>query len=375
MTVTLAKQIAGLALIQTVALGQGGISLAGSDYSSPSALLVAPGQIITLRAVGLKTVLPANAPVRATSVPLPKSLAGISVVLTQTGPALTEQLPLFAVQQFNQCGGADSNAQSPECIVTALTVQVPFDIAAVAVLDLGTGAILSSPGQTTAISILEAGGSSKSFAVQAIPFNAHILTSCDLVHGGSAPPPPPTTAGFSLPGSCQPIVTHADGSPITYANQAKVNEILVMYAVGLGVTVPPGVTGEASKLQPPLRPPALNASGDVISYFTHGRLPGIETGTYFSGLVPGLVGVYQLNFQVVQPLYYQSMDCSIAGGPYVTFGIESSTTAFVSTNTATLCVDTKPADALPFSSVAPMATNIPEALRDAFGPGLRRMDR
>ncbi len=369
MTVTLAKQIAGLALIQTVALGQSGISLAGSDYSAPSALSVAPGQIITLRVIGLKTILPTNAPVRAASVPLPRSLAGISAVLTQTGPALTEQLPFFAVQQFNQCGGADSNAMSPDCIVTALTVQVPFDIA-VPALDPSTGAVLSSPGQSTAISISEAGGSSKSFAVQPLPFNAHILTSCDLILGGS-PPPPPTSAVSA----CQPIVTHADGSPITFANQAKVNEILVMYAVGLGVTIPPGVTGEASKLQPPLQIPALNASGYVISYYNHGRFPGIETGTFFSGLAPGLVGVYQLNFQVAQPLYYESMDCSFYNGPDVTFGIESSLTPFVSTNTATICVDTKPADALPFASVPAVKTKIPKALRDAFGPEPRRIDR
>jgi hypothetical protein len=90
MVVTLAKQIAGLVLIQTAALGQGAISVAGSDYSAPSALSVAPGQIVTLRVMGLKTILPANAPIRAASVPLPKSLAGISALLTQTGPALTE---------------------------------------------------------------------------------------------------------------------------------------------------------------------------------------------------------------------------------------------------------------------------------------------
>jgi uncharacterized protein (TIGR03437 family) len=270
------------------------------------------------------------------------------------------------VQQFNQCGGVDSNAMSPDCIVTALTVQVPFDIA-VPALDPGTGAIQPTPGQSTAISISEAGGASKSFAVQPLPFNAHILTSCDLVLGGS-PPPPPTSAVSA----CQPMVTHANGSPITSANQAKVNEILVMYAVGLGVTSPPVVAGEAS----PLQPPYAHANADVrYSYDQASRLPGVETGTYFSGLAPGLVGVYQLNFQVVQPLYYESMDCSIYGGPDVTFGIESSTSLLVSTNTATLCVDTKAADALPFPSIEQMATKIPKVLRDVFGPEPRRIHR
>ena len=366
MTVTLAKLILVLALIQTAALGQGGISLAGSDYSSPSALLVAPGQIITLRVIGLKTILPANAPVRAASVPLPKSLAGISVVLTQTGPALTEQLPFFAVQQFNQCGGGDSNAMSPDCIVTALTVQVPFDIA-VPVLDGSTGAILPSPGQSTAISILEAGGSSKSFAVQPIPFNSHILNSCDLVLG--VPPP-------IFPATCEPIVTHADGSAITNANQAKVNEILVMYAVGLGVTVPPAVAGEAS----PSRPPYAHPNARVRYLYNVPRPPG--AGDYFgtfSGLAPGLVGVYQLNFPVIPPPLDQSFDCSVFG-PALRFGIGGVETfaqsqSYLERDTAALCVDTKAADALPFPSVAPMAIKIPKVLRNAFGPEPSRNSR
>jgi hypothetical protein len=125
MTTKLVKLI----LFQALAFGQGSTSLAGSGYNAPATLTVAPGQIITLRFTALKTVLPANAAAqRAASVPLPKSLAGISAVISQTGPNLSEQLPLFAVQQFNQCGGADLNARTPECIVTALTAQIPFDI-------------------------------------------------------------------------------------------------------------------------------------------------------------------------------------------------------------------------------------------------------
>jgi len=95
--------------------------------------------------------------------------------------------------------------------------------------------------------------------------------------------------------------------------------------------------------------------------------------------VPGLVGVYQVNFPVIPPLD-QSFDCSVFG-PALRFGIygglETATQAlsYLERDTAALCVDTKPADALPFASVAPMATKIPKALRDAFGPGPRRIDR
>ena len=54
-----------------------GPTLAGTGYSNPSIIRVAPGQITTLFVTGLKTVL--SQPVKATSLPLPTTLAGISV--------------------------------------------------------------------------------------------------------------------------------------------------------------------------------------------------------------------------------------------------------------------------------------------------------
>jgi len=52
----------GIVAIVDAAFGQGGITLAGADYIAPSQIRVAPGQVITLKLTGLKTILPANAP-------------------------------------------------------------------------------------------------------------------------------------------------------------------------------------------------------------------------------------------------------------------------------------------------------------------------
>ena len=73
-----------------------GMTLTGSGYASPTPIRVSPGQITTLFASGLNTVL--SQPVNANVVPLPTKLAGISVTLDQSTP-----LPLLPIQQVSVC--------------------------------------------------------------------------------------------------------------------------------------------------------------------------------------------------------------------------------------------------------------------------------
>ena len=96
-----------------------GITVSGTGYTDPSIIRVAPGQITTLFVTGLKTVL-SSQPVNATIVPLPTTLAGISVTLNQPGnqPA---PVPLLSVQQLSVCsnGGTASTAGlTADCLIT-----------------------------------------------------------------------------------------------------------------------------------------------------------------------------------------------------------------------------------------------------------------
>jgi hypothetical protein len=124
--------IAGCAIIMSLGLlfGQG-ITLSGTGYTDPSIIRVAPGQITTLFVTGLKTVL-SSQPVNATIVPLPTTLAGISVTLNQTGSQPTP-IPLLAVQQMSVCstGGAPPPASglAADCFITAITVRIPVELA------------------------------------------------------------------------------------------------------------------------------------------------------------------------------------------------------------------------------------------------------
>jgi uncharacterized protein (TIGR03437 family) len=100
-----------------------GPTLVGAGYFDPAVIRVAPGQITTLFVTGLKTVLQ---PVTASAAPLPITLAGISVTLEQLGIQPTP-VPLLSIQQLSLCSNVSSLLPPPaDCLITAITVQIPF---------------------------------------------------------------------------------------------------------------------------------------------------------------------------------------------------------------------------------------------------------
>src|SRR6516165_1503591 len=105
------RRIGSLLLALAIpAVGQNGPSLVGDGYESPYLLKVAPGQIISFRVAGL-AVLPADLRYqRANTVPLPTSLAGITVQVAQTlnGSRVVMSAPLLSLEQIPRC--ADSAA-------------------------------------------------------------------------------------------------------------------------------------------------------------------------------------------------------------------------------------------------------------------------
>jgi uncharacterized protein (TIGR03437 family) len=95
------------------------------------------------------------------------------------------------------------------------------------------------------------------------------------------------------------IVQHAsDYSLVTPQNPAQVGEYLVAYGINLG---PVTNTPESGAVAPTNPPSVLNPAGLGVgvcgAYDTImvGAAAAIPT---YDGLAPGLVGVYQLNFQV-----------------------------------------------------------------------------
>jgi len=115
------------------AFGQTGPTLTGNSYKVTSTL-VAPGQVVQLQVAGLKTVL-VPALQEAATLPLPTSLAGISVTITQsiltsmegTPYVTTYQAPMVSLNQVNLCAAETST--SADCLVTYIRAQVPYELA------------------------------------------------------------------------------------------------------------------------------------------------------------------------------------------------------------------------------------------------------
>jgi uncharacterized protein (TIGR03437 family) len=87
------------------------------------------------------------------------------------------------------------------------------------------------------------------------------------------------------------IAEHADGSLITDSDPAQPDEIIVLYAAGLGRTTPD------------LTPGAIAARATSILYESQMNIllngvPCPQTDIYYAGAAPGFAGLYQINVRL-----------------------------------------------------------------------------
>jgi uncharacterized protein (TIGR03437 family) len=291
-------------------------TLVGAAYQFPPGMVVAPGQVIPVMVTGLQTVLPLPGLVRAQRVPLPTTLSGISVTLNQTLPDRSWQLPIFAIQQTNNCAGTNAAAG---CLVTAIVVEIPYDITV-------PNPYVANPvaQSVTTLTVTENSATSQTFQVSPVYDRVHILRSCDI--GGSS---------FGS-GSCYPLVAHADGSLVWQDvrgpggvaqthTEALPGETLVMYAYGLGAVTTPVTLGAPSPV-----PAAVVAEGVDLRYDYSpdagaalpeiGGRPLLNSQPVFVGLTPGQIGLYQINFVVPAPPA-GTQPCGLAGSSNLTVSV------------------------------------------------------
>jgi hypothetical protein len=286
--------VAGLILWCTSAFAQTN-TVAGAGYLYPAPIPAAPGQILTLFVSGVGRSL--TQPVRAQGAALPKSLAGISVTLRQVSDI---PVPLFEVRPIFTCLNPLPGNQGSCGSVTAITVQIPYELRPLC-------PVCASPLPLNAqLFVTENGNAGGLIDLTPLADQIHIVTTCDTIVPGS-------TGRASITGlPCPPMVTHGDGALVSAANPAKPGEELVAYAVGLGATDPPAATGQpattaartASSLRMgfnflpnalPAKPTPLPSprAAPVTDPFP---ISGLTPVPIFSGLTPGYVGLYQINF-------------------------------------------------------------------------------
>ena len=100
-------------------------------------------------------------------------------------------------------------------------------------------------------------------------------------------------AVFVDPVSQLPAILHPDGTPVSKDRPAQRDKRLTLYAIGLGPTTGGRVTtGMPSPADP------LAETDEVKVYFGDPTIRGTEMIVEWSGLVPGYIGLYQINLMV-----------------------------------------------------------------------------
>lgn len=245
---------------------QTGITVAGSGYRTPgSTITAAPGQVLTVSVFGIAPVTPNPIFPVGSPTGLPTVVAGISVNFIQ-GP-VTVQLAIRGVQQ-TPCPSA--GACSP---ATTLTLQIPYEL---------------DPASATQASLsISLGGSViAQVGINGVTDSVHVIDTCDQ-----------TGIYLSLayglpPGSCVPMVMHAEGPLVSAQSPATAGETLILWAYGLGAINQPvsAFNLEALTVQP------FNLG---FSYYGAARfplLPLAQEAPSYAGLAGG--GVYQILFVV-----------------------------------------------------------------------------
>jgi len=205
----------------------------------------APGSIVSIFGTNFASGLS-----QAMTVPLSTSLGGVSVTFNGTVPA-----PLFAVSP------GQINAQLP----AGLT------------------------GTSATIVVTNAAGGSASRTIQIAPASPAIYTANlqgtgqGIVVFATEPTVFAAVPTMQIP-ACPPPAGVA-----LCARPARAGDFLTIYANGLGAVEPAVADGAAA---PGAEPLARTRQQPVVT------LGGVDCPLLFSGLVPNLVGLYQVNIQV-----------------------------------------------------------------------------
>jgi hypothetical protein len=258
--------------------------IADAGYRAPTAVTVAPGQIITFFLPGIGTAVTQR--IGASVLPLPTTLGAISGVIRQSADPTQIAAPIIEVRPVSNCTPVALFA-SPCSGMTALSVQIPLEIA------VNVPGSLAPP-VISRLVLSENGSPAASIDLSPVPDNVHVLRACDLL----------VSSNDAL---CTSIVTHADGTLVSRQKPAFQGEIVVAYALGLGSTAPRVASGQATPA------PATTVAQFALSFDFRPNAPairpisglGISESPFpapplFAGLVSGLVSLYQINFAIPQ---------------------------------------------------------------------------
>ena len=161
-----------------------------------------------------------------------------------------------------------------------LTASLPDSLGGTTVLVNGEVAPLISVSETEINFVMP-------YALKGAQADINVITA----NGRAAVRVPMAAANPAIFRTDEASVYHGDGTPVSDAAPALVGEEVVLYAAGLGAVDQPVIPSGAS----PSDPLAQTLLLPVV------RVGGAAANVSFSGLTPGLIATYQVNFVVPCP--------------------------------------------------------------------------
>jgi uncharacterized protein (TIGR03437 family) len=215
--------------------------------------------------------------------------------------------PFFTAAGIVQAATQTAGALAPNAIATIYGMNLSWTTHAVTAADLNGGTL---PTSLDGVSVYVQGLLSNLLYVSPtqinflIPYELTAPTVQVLVaRQGIAGPFGPTGApsviiqlGTTAPGFFEwdgnhAVAQHANGTLITSTAPAQAGEIIVLYATGLGRTVPDSNSGSI-----PTRAATILYASKMLMLLN--GIPQPQANIYYAGVTPGFAGLYQINFRL-----------------------------------------------------------------------------
>jgi uncharacterized protein (TIGR03437 family) len=220
---------------------------------------------------------------------------------------LAPNAPFFTTASVVQAATQTAETLAPNTIATIYGMNLSWTTQTVTAADLNGGTL---PTSLDGVSVFVQGLLSNLLYVSPgqinflIPYEltastVHILVARQGIAGPFGPDGQPsvtiqmaqTAPGFFQWNGNFAVAEHADGSLISVAAPAQAGEIVVLFAAGLGRTVPDSSSGTVPR------------SAATILYFPEMQIllngnPQPTTNIYYAGVTPGFAGLYQINLRL-----------------------------------------------------------------------------
>ena len=225
--------------------------------------------------------------------------AAVLVTLALWSPAATPGAPYYTAASIANSAASVAGLYAPNTFVTIYGQNLAYVTVAISADDIRAGMLPTSLIGTGVTVLIDNVGAAIYYVS---PGQINVLIPANLAAGpatlqlevdGLAGPAIVIMLGATAPAMFQSdavtvLATHADYSLVTAAAPAQPGEEIVLYATGLGSTIPPATYNQIPEAAAPL------AAGVNFLVMLNGS-PVDPREILYAGAAPGYAGLYQIN--------------------------------------------------------------------------------